>query len=105
MDLVDERVPIYGPYSDDLYDDFINNASEIFKKYEKECNINNTRLLLDDEQCILDDKRKGGHPCGEEGKWDMTKCEAYYCEIGYYYDQINKECILDKCTNGNENDI
>ena len=35
----------------------------------------------------------------------MTKCEAYYCEIGYYYDQINKECILDKCTNGNENDI
>jgi len=105
VDLVDERVPIYGPYSDDLYDDFINNASEIFKKYEKECNINNTRLLLDDEQCILDDKRKGGHPCGEEGKWDMTKCEAYYCEIGYYYDQIKKECILDKCTNGNENDI
>ena len=107
VDIVDERVPIYGPYSDDLYNDFINEAEKIFQKYEikNECNKNNPRLLLDDKNCELKDKRKGGHPCGEDGKWDITKCEAYYCELGYYYDQIKKECVLDICTNGKERDI
>ena len=105
VDLVDERVPIYGPYSDDLYNDFISKADSIFKKYENECNKNNSRLLLDDEKCFINDNRKGGRPCGEDGKWDITKCEAYYCKLGYYYDKIKKECVLDICTNGKEIDI
>ena len=46
IDLVDERVAIYAPYSDDLYNDFLNKAGDIFKKYETNCNKNNPRLLL-----------------------------------------------------------
>ena len=103
--LVDERVPIYSAYSDELYNDFINKATEIFKKYETKCSKNNHRLLLDDENCNFNDNRKGGHPCGDDEKWDMSKCEAYYCELGYYYDQFKKQCVLDICTNGNETDI
>lgn len=105
IDLVDERVPIYAPYSDNLYNDFIKKANDIFKKYENNCNKNNTKFLLDDENCFVNDTRKGGHPCGENGEWDMTKCEAYYCQLGYYYDQFKKECVLDICTNGKERDI
>ena len=105
IDLVDERVPIYSAYSDDLYNDFISKAKDIFEKYETKCSKNNPRLLLDDENCIFNDKRKGGHPCGDDEKWDMSKCEAYYCELGYYYDQFKKQCVLDICTNGNETDI
>ena len=105
INAVDERVPIYAPYSDELYDDFIFKAKEIFNKYEINCNKNNSKLLLDDEKCIFNDKRQGGHPCGEDGKWNMDKCEAYYCELGYYYDQFKKECVLDICTHGNESDI
>jgi hypothetical protein len=105
IDLVDERVPIYAAYSDDLYNDFIIKANDIFEKYETKCNKNNKKLLLDDENCNFNDNRKGGHPCGDDEKWDMSKCEAYYCELGYYYDQFKKQCVLDICTNGNETDI
>ena len=35
----------------------------------------------------------------------MLKCEAYYCQLGYHYDQFKKQCILDICTHGNEMDI
>ena len=93
IDLVHERIPIYAPYSDDLYNDFISKASGIFKKYETNCTKNDPRLLLDDENCIFNDKRKGGHPCGEDGKWDISKCEAYYCELGYYYEQYKKQFV------------
>ena len=105
INLVDERVPIYSSYSDDLYNDFINKANEIFKKYETKCNKNNPRLLLDDDNCLFNGSQKGGHPCGEDGQWDMSKCEPYYCELGYYFDQIKKQCVLDICTNGNESII
>lgn len=36
---------------------------------------------------------------------DKLKCEAYYCELGYYYDQFKKQCFLDICTHGKERDI
>ena len=105
IDLVDERVPIYAPYSDDLYNNFIKEANNIFKKYETNCNKNNPRLLLDDKNCMFNDTRRGGHPCNKDGKWDKLKCEAYYCELGYYYDQFKKQCFLDICTHGKERDI
>ena len=51
VDLVDERVPIYGPYSDDIYDKFIKEAKKIFDNYETKCSKNEPRLLLEDESC------------------------------------------------------
>ena len=73
-----------------------------FKKYETECSLNDPRLLLEDDTCELKEHEHGGHPCNSEGKWDLTKCEAYYCDLGYYYDQYLKKCVIDVCTNGNE---
>ena len=108
VDLVDRRVPIYSQYSDDIYDLFIENAKSIFNEFEKgnKCSKNNDKLLLDDKACQLGDHKKGGHPCGADGKWNLTECKAYYCELGYYYDQFQNKCILDVCTNiENEKDI
>ena len=107
VDLVDRRVPIFGPYSDELYTTFISYATEIFNEFKTKCSKNNKRLLLDDEDnCKFEDHRKGGHPCNENEEWDKGKCEAYYCDLGYYYDQFKKECVLDRCTNlENEKDI
>ena len=68
VDLVDERVPIYGPYSDDIYDKFIKEAEKIFKNYEIKCSKNDPRLLLEDESCQLNEHEHGGHPCGENGE-------------------------------------
>ena len=105
VDLVDERVPIYSSYTDDIYDKFIKEADKIFENYETKCSKNDPRLLLEDESCQLNEHEHGGHPCGENGEWDLNKCEAYYCDPGYYYDTYNKKCILDICTNGNETNI
>ena len=99
VDLVDRRVPIYSGYSDDIYDKFIKEADKIFKEFETKCNKNNKLLLLDDESCTLKEHEKGGHPCNDNGEWDKSKCEAYYCDLGYYYDQFQKKCTLDPCTN------
>ena len=106
VDLVDRRVPIYQSYSDDIYDSFISNADNIFKEFETKCSKNNEKLLLDDETCQLKEHEKGGHVCGEDGNWDMNKCGAYYCDLGYYYDQFQHKCILDICTHiENESNI
>ena len=106
VDLVDRRVPIYGPYSDDLYEKFIKYADKIFEEFKNNCNKDNKRLILDDETCVLKGHEKGGHPCGDDGKWDKETCVAYYCDLGYYYDQYQKKCVLDICTNiENEKDI
>ena len=98
VDLVDRRVPIYGPYSDDLYESFISHATDIFNEFQNKCSKNNKNLLLEDEQCQLDGHKKGGHPCGEDETWDNNNCEAFYCDFGYYYDHYKKECVEDICT-------
>ena len=106
VDLVDRRVDIYGPYSDSLYSSFILKAENIFEEFENKCNKNNKRLLLNDDNCQFKDHKKGGHPCRDDETWDKESCKAYYCDFGYYYDQYKEECILDICTNiENEIDI
>ena len=100
VDLVDGRVPIYSSYSDDLYESFISHADKIFKEFETNCNKNNKKLILDDEECFFDGHERGGHPCGDDGKWDLEKCEAYYCDDpDYYFDQFKKKCVKDICSN------
>ena len=109
VDLVDRRVPIYQSYSDDAYDSFISHAENIFEEFKTKCSKNNKKLLLDDATCELKELKeheKGGHVCGENENWDMSKCGAYYCDFGYYYDQFQQKCVLDNCTNiDNERDI
>lgn len=45
--------------------------------------------MLDDEACLFKDDKKGGYPCGTDGK-NLTDCKAYYYELGYYYNQFKK---------------
>ena len=106
VELVDRRVDIYGPYSDEIYSSFISKSKNIFEEFENKCNKDNKKLLLNDDNCQLKEHQKGGHPCKDDGTWDLDNCKAYYCDLGYYYDPIKDECILDICNNiENETDI
>ena len=46
---IDERSNIYGPYSEDRYNEFIKEAKRIFDKYKEYYNPNNKILLLKDD--------------------------------------------------------
>ena len=109
---VDERVPIYQVYSDSIYNNFMEEAKKIFKKYneDQECNPNNLDLLYDPnnkEDCYTfenDPHAHGGYECDNSTKkWSKT-CKPYYCDIGYYFDKYQNKCIKDICTEDNEND-
>ena len=95
---VDFRVDIYSDYSDELYDIFIQEGLNIHKKLnqDKKCNPNNEILLLHDDDCQEvngDIHAYGGYKCNSYNTWDKSQCYAYYCDIGYYFDQKLKKCI------------
>ena len=99
---VDYRVDIYSKYSDELYEKFINEGKNIHKKFNEEnfCNSNNKKLILHDENCYnMNANAHGGYICGDNNYWDKSKCVAYYCDIGYYYDLYKKECVQE-CKSG-----
>ena len=95
LDEVDERVDIYEPYTDDVYQLFINKEEPIFKKYNEEgsCNEKNKKLLLDPNNgvdCYIfdgDEFAHGGYLYGDNGEWTNI-CKKYYCDIGYYISLI-----------------
>ena len=99
IDPVDFRVNIYSHYSDNIYDTFIKEGLRIHHLLNKDnqCNPENDILFLHDDKChtIEGDKyAHGGYKCNKtNGMWDKSKCEPYYCDIGYYFDQIQKKCI------------
>ena len=102
---VDDHVDIYEDYSDNIYQKFIDEANRIFKKFENKCNKDNQLLLLEDSNClnIIGDKHAhGGYICGENGEWNKTNCQAFYCDLGYYYDTYQKKCIEDVCTKSDD---
>ena len=107
---VDEHVDIYEEYSDSIYQKFIDEANKIFKKYETKCNKNNKLLLLEDNNCYNiegDNHAHGGYICGENGEWDKTdktKCQAFYCDLGYYYDTYQKKCVEDLCAKSDDDE-
>ena len=107
FDPVDRRVPIYSSYSDSLYETFLSYADNIFNVFKTECSKNNPKLVFDNEICNknLSALEKRGNPCGENEKWEKNRCQAYSCELGYYYNQFLKECVKDICTHINETDI
>ena len=88
---VDERISLYENFNETNYHVFAQKAKEIFKKYENECNPNNTNLLLLDNNCP-----HGGYRC-KDGKWDKEKCIQSYCDIGYIFDKGSQQCIPDNC--------
>ena len=97
LEPVDYRVDIYSRYSDDLYEKFIKEGLEVHKLFNNGsyCNAKNDKLLLHDEKCKTikgDEYAHGGFKCNNESRWDKGQCEAYYCDIGYYYDHFEGKC-------------
>ena len=98
---VDYRVDIYSKYSDDNYDEFIKQGKIIHNKFNKEnyCNPKNEKLLLHSD-CVVQGKEyaHGGYRCNaEEHTWNTNDCQAYYCDIGYFYNQFEQKC-MEECS-------
>ena len=97
---VDEVEEFYEYYSDDNYDKFISIAKKIFNKYKNECNPKNKKLVLVNSECdknFTNNYTHGGYECGDDGKWS-SNCIASYCDIGYIFDHVKNECIIDACS-------
>ena len=96
---IDERSNIYNRYFDSRYDEFINEAKRIFKKYEKECNPNNKNMVLYNSYCKFgNDIQIGGYKC-MNGRWHNT-CQISNCNKPYIFDTYVKRCISEE---GNKN--
>ena len=98
---VDEISQIYEYFNEESYDKFVSSAKEIINKYKTECNPDNKKLLLIDENCDKSFKNNythGGYQCGSDGKWNKTKCVASYCDLGFIFDQMKKKCVVDYCS-------
>ena len=101
---IDERSNIYGRYSNNRYNEFINEAKRIFKKYETECNPDNKNMVLLDNSCKFDDKNKiGGFKC-INGKWSK-ECQASSCKKPYTFNTYTKECESNVYTSLNKRKI
>ena len=97
---VDEHVDIYEDFDINSYDKFIEEAKKIFDKYnnKNECNKNNNLLLFESDKCYnLNNYAHGGYSCGNDGKWNNSDCQPFYCDLGYYYDTYQKKCVEDLC--------
>ena len=104
---VDERTDIYHAYSDDTYDDFIEEGKLLFNTYKYSCNSKNKKLTLFTDDCksfLQKYDAYGGYECNSNDGWS-NKCIPIYCDYKYFYDDYKKECIKDKCLRGQKNDI
>jgi len=94
---IDERVNLLNGYDDSVYQDFIDNALSIIKKYKTKCNPKNKNLLLLSDECTFSKSFvHGGYECNDDGTWSK-KCVPSYCDIGYTFDNKKKECVKDVC--------
>ena len=96
---VDEMVNSYFSGQPQDYEEIVKYSLEIFEKYKTKCNPNNKRLVFVTNKC--DGKFKnsythGGYICGDDGNWTDT-CVPSYCDEGYFFDPLHKECIVDVC--------
>ena len=102
---VDVVSNIYEAFDQDVnYDIFMKKAKEIFGEYNNQCNRNNKRLTMFDDKCSFDDDKKahGGHPCNDEGNWDLNECIKVYCDEGYLLDLKENKCVKDPCVSQKE---
>ena len=104
---VDEVTQIYESFDEEKnYNLFIDTAKTIFKKYETECNKDNNKLTLFNENCKFNvSLAHGGYGCGSDSKWDMNKCIPIYCDDGYFFNNIKGECIKDPCLKDEKREV
>ena len=94
INLIDERIDYYSQYDDEHYYNFVTEGLKIYEKYKFQCNKLNKLLIYYTNLCTFEKKGlQGGFECGDNGIWNFTKCVPSYCDNGYIFDKINKECI------------
>ena len=101
---IDEKVEIYEHFNDNNYYKFINESLKILNKYKNKCNPNNTKLVLTAIECDKNFENKythGGYKCGEDGAWSNI-CVPSYCDFGYIFDHNKQKCIIDVCSEREE---
>lgn len=98
---VDERVPLYH-FGDHKVGQFVEEAVNIYKKYQTQCNPKNKRLVKVTDECdskMTIEHAHGGYLCGDDGKW-TSQCVASYCDPDYRFDYYNQKCVPDVCVFG-----
>ena len=79
---------------------------KILNNYKNKCNPNNSKLFLIKSECdksFGNNYTHGGYKCGKDGKWE-EKCIATYCDIGYIFDHNKQQCIIDVCSERENNE-
>ena len=94
---IHERIKIYEPYDDSIYQKFIDESLNILNKYKKECDIFKN-IIFFSENCVFSDtKMHGGYKCVGR-KWSKT-CVPSYCDDGYKFNKRYKLCDKIACQN------
>ena len=93
VQIADRRIKLYNPYTDEKYQDFINEAKVIFEEFKEKCNPKHDMLALFTDECKFSKHLHGGYKCGRDGKWNRSECIAVYCDTGFYYNKISNSCI------------
>ena len=106
---VDVVSNIYESFDQDVnYDLFMHKANEIFNQYENnKCNYKNKKLAKLDDKCSFSDDKlaHGGHPCDDNGNFDLNKCIKVYCDEGYLLDYKENKCVEDPCLEHKKEDF
>ena len=106
---VDVVSNIYESFDQDVnYDLFMDKANEIFNQYENnKCNYKNKKLAKLDDKCSFSDDKlaHGGHPCDDNGYFDLNKCIKVYCDEGYLLDYKENKCVEDPCLEHKKEDF
>ena len=105
---VDVVANIYEAFDQDKnYDLFMKKAKQIFEGYNNRCNNKNKRLALLDDKCSFanDKSAHGGHPCDDNGKWNLNECIKVYCDEGYLLDYKENVCVKDPCLEHKKEDF
>ena len=83
-------------------------ANEIFNQYENnKCNYKNKKLAKLDDKCSFSDDKlaHGGHPCDDNGYFDLNRCIKVYCDEGYLLDYKENKCVEDPCLEHKKEDF
>jgi len=96
---VDERIELYEKFDEENYDFMIDEANRIINQYKTDCNVDNPKLVLFNDECTFSDDKhgRGGYGCGSDGKWNYSLCVKTYCEEGYYMDLNDNMCKKNLC--------
>ena len=101
VQIADQRIKIFNPYDDTLYESFIEEAIKVLDYYKENCNPKNKFLVKLSDECKFDNHLHGGFSCGSDSKWNNSDCVPAYCDTGYYYNRISNSCIVYPINKGN----